>query len=299
MTPAPDGASTAGAAGFEVSLFGVRGSTSAPGAAYCDVGGHTSCVGIGPTGEPPRLLLDAGTGIQNVTARCGGQPFAGEILLTHLHWDHLQGIPFFAGADRVGACTTVHVPRQVGASAGETMDAQMSPPGFPIDRTGLLGDWRFEDLDEGRVEAAGYVVLAREIPHKGGRTFGFRVEGQGASMAYLPDHGPCAFGPGPAGVGELHEAARSLVDGVDLLLHGGQFTNAEIEVATSYGHATIEYALSLADACGAGRVVLTHHSPSRSDDAVCGLEAEYGGSGVSFGREGDRVSVDAESPGSP
>jgi ribonuclease BN (tRNA processing enzyme) len=279
--------------GLEVTTLGVRGSIPVPDRAFYSVGGHTSCVAIGTPGEPPRLLLDAGTGIQHAMAHWGNQPFDGAILLTHMHWDHVIGIPFFRNADREGAHTLVGIPQQAGQSAGETMDRLMSPPNFPIGRQGLQGDWQFEDLLEEDREIAGYSVRCREIPHKGGRTFGFRVEGEGASIAYLPDHGPCAFGPGEDGLGEFHDAALELSEGVDVLIHGGHFTAAEHELANLYGHATIEYALGLAAAAKVGRLVLTHHSPARTDEALRSLEVDYAADGVIFAREGESEIVKA------
>jgi ribonuclease BN (tRNA processing enzyme) len=279
--------------GLEVTTLGVRGSIPVPDRSFYSVGGHTSCVAIGSPGEPPRLLLDAGTGIQNATARWGDQPFDGAILLTHMHWDHVIGIPFFRNADREGARTLVGIPHQTGLTAGQTMDRLMSPPHFPIDRHGLQGEWQFEDLHEEVQEIAGYSVRCREIPHKGGRTFGFRVEGEGASIAYLPDHAPCAIGPGEDGLGELHDGALELAEGVDVLIHGGHFTAAELELANLYGHATIEYALGLADAAKVGRLALTHHSPARTDEAVRSLEVDYADDSVSFAREGDTEIVEA------
>ena len=282
--------------GLQVTTLGVRGSIPVPDQAFSSVGGHTSCVAIGTPGEPPRLLLDAGTGIQNAMNGWRDKPFEGAILLTHMHWDHVIGIPFFRNADREGARTLVAIPHQTGLAAGETMDRLMSPPNFPIDRLGLQGDWQFEDLHEEVREIAGYSVRCREIPHKGGRTFGFRVESEGASIAYLPDHAPCVMGPGEDGLGEFHDGALELAEGVDVLIHGGHFTAAEHELANLYGHATIEYALGLAGAAKVGRLVLTHHSPARTDEALRSLEIDYADKNVFFAREGESEIVEAQDP---
>ena len=113
-----------------------------------------------------------------------------------------------------------------------------------------------------RTTIEGFDVLALEIPHKGGRTFGYRVSDGRASIAYLSDHGPVALGPGPDGLGPYHEAALALADGVDLLVHDAQHTAEELPAAAAFGHSAAEYAVALAERAGAGRVLLFHHDPT-------------------------------------
>ena len=144
----------------------------------------------------------------------------------------------------------------------------MGPPHFPITPAGLRGTWTFGDLEEGTHTLAGFEVLAREIPHPGGRAFGYRVSDGRTSMAYLSDHGPIALGPGPEGWGPYHEAALALADGVDVLLHDAQYTAEELPARATFGHSAAEYAVQLAQRAGARRVILFHHDPSRTDDEV-------------------------------
>src|SRR4051794_1222663 len=185
---------------MRLTFCGVRGSTPSPGAGFLRYGGNPSCVAVQARDEPVRLLLDGGTGISRVTELIDG-PFEGTILLGHLHWDHTHGLPFFRGADRPGARTRVVLPEQ-GTPAIELVARFMSPPAFPIGPLGLRGDWSFESLDEGEHDIEGFRVLARDIPHKGGRTFGYRISDDAGSVAYLSDHGPRGeLGPGPGGLG--------------------------------------------------------------------------------------------------
>lgn len=273
---------------MRVSFLGVRGSTPAPGPAFVRVGGNTSCVAVAGEG-PPVLVFDAGTGLRRLTAALGGAPFRGSILLTHLHWDHVQGLPFFAAGDRDDAQVTLALPAQgPGSDSAEAVLARaMSPPHFPIDPSGLHGDWHFESLEPGEHSIEGFTVIAAEVPHKGGRTFGYRVSDGAGTFAYVPDHGPRGLGPGPDGLGARHEQVLALAKGVDVLVHGGQFTQAEHERAAEYGHATIDYALALAEEAGVTRLVLSHHDPGRTDDQVDALVQEVAG------RLPDGVSVTA------
>jgi ribonuclease BN (tRNA processing enzyme) len=247
---------------------GVRGSTPAPGVEFAGVGGHTSCVAVWPDGSAdPRLVLDAGTGIRTVTALLDGRAFRGTILLSHLHWDHVQGLPFFAAADRDDARVQLLLP-DAGVPAADTLRRAMSPPHFPIGPEGLRGRWRFDGLDEGAHRLEGLRVVATEVPHKGGRTFGYRVEDAAGSFAYVPDHHPGRAGPG--------DAVVELVAGVDLLVHDAQFAAAEAGVADAYGHATIDQAVALAAEGGVGELVLFHHSPTRTDAELAALVADAG-----------------------
>ncbi|MGH9187122.1 MAG: MBL fold metallo-hydrolase [Acidimicrobiales bacterium] len=256
---------------MRVTFCGVRGSTPAPGPEFVRIGGHTSCLAVARESEAPRLLLDAGTGIRCVPALLGDGPFLGTILLTHLHWDHVQGIPFFAAGDRDDARVVLAMPAQ--GDPVEVLTGAMSPPHFPITPHGLRGDWSFAALDPGRHEVEGFDVLAADLPHKGGRTYGYRVTDGGRSLAYLPDHGPLGCGDGPDGLGARHDAALALAHDVDVLVHGAQFTSGERALAADFGHATVDYAVALAEESGARRLVLFHHAPGRTDDAVDDVEA--------------------------
>jgi phosphoribosyl 1,2-cyclic phosphodiesterase len=155
-----------------------------------------------------------------------------------------------------------------GESPEEVLGRAMSPPHFPIVPKQLGGGWSFTGLAEGSHEIEGYRVLAREIPHKGGCTLGYRVERAGGSFAYLSDHSPTTLGPGPDGWGERHDAAMDLADGVDLLIHDAQHLGREFPGVGFLGHASIEYAVALAREAGVRTLALFHHSPWRTDEEV-------------------------------
>lgn len=276
-------------------LCGVRGSTPAPGPDFLRYGGHTSCVAIAADGAArPALVLDAGTGLRQVTPLLGGQPFDGTILLTHLHWDHVHGLPFFTGGDRDDARVTLLLPEQEdGAGAEEALARGMSPPHFPIPPGGLRGAWTFGTVAAGPLLAEGFTIEARAIPHKGGATLGYRVSDGSATIAYMPDHCPTALGPGPDGWGEYHQAALELASGVDVLLHDGFLLAGEVAAEAFFGHAAIDYAIGLGERAGARRVILTHHKPGRTDEQLDRIAACVAGSSgsVSVAAEGEIVDL--------
>jgi phosphoribosyl 1,2-cyclic phosphodiesterase len=248
---------------MKIRFGGVRGSTPVAGEKFARVGGHTSCLAISAGDELPTLLLDAGTGIQTLSAAFDGVPFTGTILLTHLHWDHMQGIPFFPPADNDKACVVVGQPAQ--GDPYEVLARQMSPPSFPIMPDGLRGKWRFIGVEAGKHQFGVFTVLARDVVHKGGRAFGYRVTHDGASFAYVPD-----------ALDANDEAILELAADADLLIRGAPFVAAERERADLFGHGTVEHAVDIAQRANVGRLIITHHSPVRSDAEVEAIAAEHG-----------------------
>jgi ribonuclease BN (tRNA processing enzyme) len=259
---------------MRIAFCGVRGSRPAAGAEFADVGGNTSCVAVAHDGVPPTLVLDAGTGLHRVTELLGGAPFLGSLLFGHLHWDHTHGLPFFAAGDHPDAVVRVLLPEQ-GCAPEHLLARVMAPPFFPITPRELRGTWTFSAIEEGTTDVEGFVVTAREIPHKGGRTFGYRiVDPKGGSLAYLSDHAPHTLGPGPHGVGAHHPAAVALARDVDVLVHDAQYAHDELAANADFGHAAADYAAGLAAEVGARRVLLFHHDPARTDAGAAEVLAD-------------------------
>jgi phosphoribosyl 1,2-cyclic phosphodiesterase len=256
-------------------ICGVRGSTPSPGPEFVRYGGNTSCIAIAHGAQTPSLVLDAGTGLQKLSALLNGEPFKGSIMLGHLHWDHTHGIPFFAAGDRQGAEVTLLMPAQ--GDPVNVLARVMSPPHFPIRPAELRGKWRFLGIQEGPRSVEGFEIVAREIPHKGGLAYGYRVTGDGATIAYLSDHSPIAFGPGPDGLGAYHAAAIALARSVDLLIHDAQLTRGEFAERSPGGHSAVDYAVGLAQEAGAKRLLLFHHDPARTDNQIDAIVAGYRG----------------------
>jgi len=244
----------------QLHLLGVRGSTAAPGADFVRFGGHTSSIAVTPDGaDVPTLVLDAGTGLRALTPLLAGRAYDGAIVLSHLHWDHMQGLPFFTSGDREDARVDLYVPAQEGLSGRDLLAQSFAPPAFPITPEGLRGAWGFHALENGVRDIESFEVTTVDIAHKGGRTFGIRVEDDHGSVAYLPDHAPAAG---------ISDDLMTMIAGVDVLIHDAQFLEGERPLAVDYGHATVQDAIKLGTECGVGTVVLFHHSPVRTDAAL-------------------------------
>jgi ribonuclease BN (tRNA processing enzyme) len=209
--------------------------------------------------------------LRSLTQLLGGEAFDGSIVLSHLHWDHVQGLPFFSAGDNDNARVDLHLPAQGHRSGRDLLAQSLSPPAFPIAPEGLRGAWAFHAIGGGRRDIEDFAVTSVDVEHKGGRTFGLRVDGDGESVAYLPDHAPAAG---------VSDELMAMLYGVDVLVHDAQLLENERSLAVEYGHATVHDAIRLAQACGAGTLVLFHHSPTRTDadlDDIAGWAQQLAG----------------------
>ncbi len=210
------------------------------------------------------ILLDLGTG-----ARYFGidwpadRPFHGTCLASHLHWDHIQGLPFFPPLLRPGNRLDLHAPVQPGdASVDDVISQALRPPLFPVGVGDLPGSLVTHAHGDDDFAIGDVRVMSRLIPHVGS-TLGYRIEWGGASVAYLSDHQQ----PG-IGVFDATPNARELIAGVDVLIHDAQYTSEEFERKADWGHCTIEYACWIAREFGARTLVLFHHDPLHDDAQV-------------------------------
>ena len=246
---------------MKLTFYGVRGSCPCPCEANRRYGGNTASVALEVDGEPP-ILLDLGTGLRLFAAT---QPhdgsFRGTALLTHIHWDHVQGLPFFPPVDRTGARLDVYGPRQEGGPLSDVFDDFMRPPYFPVQFAELRGDIRFHDVLDDDIEVGSAKVKVRPVPHCG-PTVGYRVDWHGVSIAYISDH------QAPLDLTTVDEAVLELCEGVDFLIHDAQYTPEEFEKKAHWGHCTIDYAVLVAKEAGVQRLCLFHHDPAHGDDEM-------------------------------
>ena len=251
---------------LRITFHGVRGSTPCHGEEVRRYGGNTSCVSLDADDEHP-LLFDLGTGLRYFGRHLPHDgSFRGTCLLTHLHWDHTQGLPFFVPILSHGARLDVYAPIQEdGSSVREAMSRFIAPPLFPVELDRLPGSMNFYDVGDHDFFVGGYAVRSRLIPHVG-NTHGYRVEWEGLSVAYLSDHQQPHDGSFTA-----TEGALELVRGADLVIHDAQYTPEEFPLKNTWGHCTVDYAVWLAAEAGAKRLALFHHDPVRHDDDVDAL----------------------------
>jgi phosphoribosyl 1,2-cyclic phosphodiesterase len=206
-------------------------------------------------------VLDLGTGLRfwGETLLDEPEPFRGSALVTHLHWDHVQGLPFFVPVLRPGSRLSIYGPPSEHGTLGESFDVFLRPPFFPVSVDDLAGEITFHDAWNEDIELDGAKVRVRQVPHIG-PTSGYRVEMGGASVAYLSDHQMPVDGKH-----SVSDDVLELCDGVDLLIHDAQFTVAEFPAKADWGHCTVDFAVFVAAEAGARRLALFHHDPGHDD----------------------------------
>ena len=251
-----------------VTFHGVRGSTPCDGDYLARYGGNTSCVALERDGEAP-IVFDLGTGLRNYgnelikDGRAAG--LQATMLLSHLHWDHVQGLPFFVPIHDGAATVEIYGPRQAEGPLGDVFAGMMRPPYFPIRPDQLDGVLTFQDAGDDDFAVGQAKVRSRWIRHVG-PTLGYRVDWHGVSVAYLSDHGQgCGIGHRDD---HVPDEVLDLCDGVDLLIHDAQHTPAEFAEKRHWGHCTVDYAVHVAKQSGARQLAMFHHDPSHGDDEV-------------------------------
>lgn len=248
---------------LKVTFHGVRGSYPSPSGAAHRYGGHTSSAVVEADGQSP-LLLDLGTGVSSSAALPDagtGEAFRGTALVTHLHYDHVLGLPFFPPVNDPGARLEIFGPRQPHGLLADAFAALVRPPYFPIHLEDLTGDICFQDLSAETFSVGAFRVTARPVPHVG-PTLGYRIESDGKVLCYISDH------QAPADLRSVADSVLELCHGADLLIHDAQYTASEFIAKPHWGHSTAEYALHVAREAGVKRLCLYHHDPSHNDDDV-------------------------------
>lgn len=237
---------------MEIRFWGVRGSIAVSGDKVVRTGGSTACVEV--VHEGARLILDGGTGLRSLGEAHPG-PMDATVLFSHVHWDHIQGVPFFGPAYHPASRLRLCGPRGL----HEALAAQMRPPTFPVGLEALRVT--IEEVGDA-LEVGPFRLRAVEQAHPDG-VRAWRVEAGGRSFVYATDIEQA---------GRPDDRLVALADGCDLLVHDAQYTDAEAPQRRGWGHSTWREAVAVALAAGARRLALFHHDPRRDDDAVAVIE---------------------------
>lgn len=253
---------------MRIRFWGVRGSIATPGPDTAQVGGNTSCVEV--VADSTRLILDAGTGLRGLGNQMMREPAPRRsvLLLSHLHWDHIQGLPFFAPLYAPSTELTIYGQETAGATLSGALAQQMTSPVFPVELGDLPAKLSLCPLRDGAsVQVGPMRIRTRRLNHPGG-VMGYRIECGGHAVVYATDteHYSC-----------VDPVLRELAMDADVLIYDAQYTPEEYRgelgsPRVGWGHSTYEAGAALAEEARVGRLVLFHHDPTRDDDAVAALE---------------------------
>lgn len=256
---------------MKVRVWGSRGSLASPGPSTVRYGGNTSCVSV-TLADGTVLVFDAGSGIRELGRHLGSEPEAPiHIFLTHLHLDHLQGLAFFAPLWSSGVELHLWGPPSPVHSLDQRVARYFGEPLFPIHLNDVPSDVHFHDVPEDGVVIGDALVRGGEISHQG-PTVGYRVDADGSSFAYLPDHEP-SLGIDLTALDVSWLSGYELLDGVDLAFHDSQYTDDEYPSHLGWGHSSVSHAVTMGRRANVGQLVLFHHDPAHTDDDLDALLA--------------------------
>ena len=253
-----------------IRFWGVRGSTPTPQAENLRYGGNTSCVEVRLNGHI--YVFDCGTGFRNLgkhlVQETNGSPISAHIFLSHFHWDHIQGIPFFAPlyADRSSFFHFHSSNRTHGLQ--RAIEEQMSDPYFPVNMSEMAAGRHFYGIDEGVTSFDGCTVRCMSLNHPQG-CLGFRLECGDKVLVYATDNEP--------GHPVFDKNVRKLAEGADVLIYDAQYLPEEYEAAKhGWGHSHWREAVNIVMESGAKELVLFHHDPDHSDKCIDAIVAKAG-----------------------
>jgi phosphoribosyl 1,2-cyclic phosphodiesterase len=254
---------------MQLKVWGCRGSVPTPGPETVEYGGNTSCVEVGLENESV-LVLDAGTGIRGLGQELLEQGVRHlHLLLTHLHLDHLEGLRFFGPLWDPNVAVDVWGPPSPVVSLRERISRSFSPPLFPIDLRAVPSQVTFHDVPREPWSLEGARLTAALVMHPG-PTLGYRLEADGATFAYLPDHEPALTGISGRPTDWISGA--SIAAGADVVFHDAQFSDEEYGSRIGWGHSSVDDAVAFNESVGGGRLYLFHHEPLHDDPTLAALE---------------------------
>jgi phosphoribosyl 1,2-cyclic phosphodiesterase len=253
-----------------LTFWGTRGSIPTPGPHTARYGGNTPCIGIARDGAPHLVILDAGSGLRPLghELMLGRRRLSADLLISHTHWDHIQGLPFFKPLSAPGNVVRIYGAAQKGAGLEEILRRQMDPMVFPVPLTALAAAITVTEVDESGFDIDGFRVRPFRLRHPG-NTLGYRLVPRdgGREIAYVTDN---ELGPG--GIYPVGERWRprlaEWLGGVDTLIHDAMYAEGIVEARAGWGHSTPRQAVELAAESGVRRLILFHHEPEHDDEAL-------------------------------
>lgn len=253
---------------MKLRLWGVRGSTPTPEKGNGHYGGNTSCIEV-RLDNNTLIVLDCGSGARalgkSLLAEFADRPLEAHIFLTHFHWDHIEGIPFFLPLYRKADVILFYSLLRRGSSLQQTVESVMGSPHFPVGMGAMAAQRQFIELDETPVNINGAVIRSARLYHPQGCA-GYRIEADGQTLVLATDTEPGS---------PFHDRAlRSLAKDADLLLYDSQYTPEQLEgEKKGWGHSSWQEGVRIAQRCGVKRLVLFHHDPDSDDAFVDSLVA--------------------------
>ena len=264
---------------MKVKFWGVRGSIACPGPKTVRYGGNTTCIEI-RTDNNELIILDAGTGIFQLSQVLLAElPVTANVLITHTHWDHIQGLPLFIPNFIPGNTLRLHggFDPVAGKGVEQVMQVQLQYSFFPVREVEMKAKIEYVTLMPNETVQVGSATVTPCLLNHPVIDFGYRVECNGKSVFFTGDHEPPynIYEPGDEGYDDyqafVDEKAMSIVEamrGVDVLIADSSYTDAEYASKRGWGHGTYSSSIATAKAAGAKLLFCTHHEPTRSDDAL-------------------------------
>jgi phosphoribosyl 1,2-cyclic phosphodiesterase len=268
---------------MQAKVWGCRGSLATPGKATVRYGGNTTCVEIRAPGGV--VVLDAGTGIRPLGKEMHANGvIEADLLLTHLHLDHVEGLGFFEPLFDPNFTLRIWGPHPDGGSLKEQLSAYLSPPFFPLPFEKIPARIEFAEVETDSWLVAGLKVKAAPVRHRG-RTVGYRLENGARSLAFVPDNEP----------GLDPESGLELASDADILLHDSQYTADEYATRVGWGHTSLPDYATYVEAARPIRAIMFHHDPAHSDEQLEGMEAVVraltGREDIELAREGMTIDL--------
>ncbi len=253
---------------MRIKFWGVRGSTPTPQSENLRYGGNTPCLEF-RSDAGSLLIVDCGSGMRMLgkalMAEFGSRPISAHVLLSHYHWDHIQGLPFFAPLYSKENHFHFYSYRIPGASVEEALEGQMAYPYFPVDMTAMLARRTFTEIQQAPIQLDDFTITARRVNHPQG-CLSFRIENNGKVVHYATDNEP----GDPASDRAVLELAR----GADTLIFDCQYTWEQIRGRNrGWGHNTWEEGVRVCQEAGVRQLILFHHDPDRNDGDIDQIQA--------------------------